>query len=425
MRAPSPVSPLDSSHDSSFPTTRSKARLSRPPNLPTGYLSSQSSNRTAVSPPPTYAQFRNIEITGMARPERRDRHVVRQASDIPSVQPAPPAPSTHNLTSFSENLRYGDVSRQANLKNRISTVSQYPVLMNAGASTRASTIIERRQSRRRPISIASTSSAGIYLAVGQLPGSEPFDLTPPSEDMLVRHEGRAAPLQSIYNTKDANAPIYETAQAVRVLARTTPNASTTSVNALNRVSVVSAVSEVDVPRRNRSSSVISNPNPRRDRSSSITSIPTSTHISSARRPSVKPSSSWPTEAPPALGRSFLDESFTGPNDLPPPPPPKDPGYVKRVRVCSSTPHFPTYLANERATQREGFAQEAQDRPSRNWFGTFGGRRSPKRFRSPVAEKPPQKLPGKSSSNRTSQLLVTCARFIGRAMPKVTGHKGSS
>jgi hypothetical protein len=166
---------------------------------------------------------------------------------------------------------------------------------------------------------------------------------------------------------------------------------------------------------------------------------------SERRPSVQPSNTW------IVNRSFnandeqniqlTPEEVT---TLPPPPPPKDPGYIgqrptkasRRLRVCTSTPHFPS-LMSPSAMEREGIIKERsgvsyeKSPTGRSWFFNLTGRANNQR--SEVRHDVPENVSNRGNANgmepalnsMRSNLLVVWARFIGRAMPKTTFHnKGS-
>ncbi|KAF2668507.1 hypothetical protein BT63DRAFT_278920 [Microthyrium microscopicum] len=406
----------NSSHTSAFHTSRPKARLSRPPIFPEG-----EGITSPLSPPPAYSELRNFNRRQDFGPGV-DAGISpgRPLSAVSALDETAQEQLTSNNIARLNNVRYGEVTRQAQVKSRISTVSQYPVLFNTDATSNDHP--RRLSTRRRPISIASTSTTGIYLAVGNLPGSEPFDLQPPTQEILDRHAGRpAAPVaSSTLNMPGGRREVYQTAQAVRVLARNTPNASTTSVNRLDRVSVVSTGSGQDQSLG-------------RHRSVSTTSIP---YTSPNRRPSIQPSNTWPSNGNRQSMSRLRDVSQPTTNELPPPPLPKDEGYIPRanrrrrgeIRCYSSTPQLSSQTTS--AMQREGIIKEhsgvGQDKPPRSWFASLGASRNPqRRSRLPILQKiSRQNLNDeKSPSNRRSQLLLACARLVGRFVPRVAEHKG--
>jgi hypothetical protein len=465
IRAPLPSTPRHSYHNSS------QARLSRPPNLPCGFVSPRT-NSPAISPAQGYSS--EVQPWHSAAREGLSNTIPPATTNLNLNLDRPqPAPLTRRNLETLEAVRHGQVAHNAQLKSRISTVSQYPVLVNRGGTGTAPSIDSRRvPSRRRPISVASTSTTGIYLAVAQLPGSIPFQLQPPTEhehEHVISAQRQGTPpatLQSVHSSNSVyhhrTSSVYQTAQAVRVLARTTPNASTTSLNRINnnnnRASVISVVSQVDItPPRNPS----------------LRSIPT--RLESSPRRTIKPSATWPINRQSGDGAYSRRSGRGGGGGIitwnngdisprPPPPPPKDDGYIgrpaahgQRLRVYSSTPHLPTYLAHQAAMDREDTTttitpevnkdEKKQPSPSspRRWFGGLAKMKSRprllQRMQSPVSEMalaPPPPPPmttttsqdtmmpssAKPAANRRSQLLVACARLIGRAVPNMAVHRGS-
>lgn len=325
-----------------------------------------------------------------------------------------------------ENTKYGDVSRQGQvkMKNRISNVSQYPVYLSRSPSTD-----DKIRSQRRPESMASTSSAGIYLAFGQLPGSEPFELEPPSQAVLSRHSG--VPAQHFPSSdKDEKPTVYQTAQAVKV--QVIGGQSNASASSVNRVSIVSTISF-------RRESV------QRKRAASTGSIATTSPTRGVSiRPSMRASRTWPDNLE-SNRRGFNSGEVTSvySTDLPPPPPPKDQKYInhkvqpkasnKRLQHSRSSPHLSSYGNRQPAEERTDIVKEAESQEKtrqRNWFGELllnhNLPRSPRRFftsSSPSKEKFDQREDNdilvdaqrKSSLRRGSQALVACARFVGRAV----------
>jgi len=435
IRDASPLSPnfRDSSHASAFAASNSRprARLSRPPNLPFGIPSP-----CGVSPPDSPLPAGFTGSSGHMGLVIGSKHTSARRMSVASVDETIPEHLTSNNLAKLDGLRTGEVARQPNLKSRISTVSQYPVFVNCGASERHSTD-GRTRTRRRPISIASTSTTGIYLAIAGLPGAEPFDLEPPSQDMLNRHVGRAAQTQASLQLPPYGAgstATFEPASTTRVVVRNEQNTSTLSTAQQNsRVSVLSTGFGIDPSSPRRSVSVC-------------------VSLMSTRRQSIQPSWSWPVN--PELEYSSIDqhELQWAPSlqDTPPPPPPKDPGYLKRpptgagpaaraerrLRVCTSTPHFPSILSPS-AMEREGIIKEKsgvgyeKSPTGRSWLFSLNGRGQNRR--SGASKVIPENVSNRENangidhptSNPRPHLLVVWARFIGRAMPKAVFHsKGS-
>ena len=393
---------------SNFRSPHSEARLSRPPDLP---------NDVPQSPPPTYNEALCLPPSLIAGRNR-------QSSSARAVSPVSPIQELASPQLTSDNLsRHDDIGRSnnetyGNLNNRISNISQYPVFLDPSQR------FSRRQTFRRPISTASTSTTGILLAMGQLPGSEQFELEPPSQEFLTRYERRPSHPQN--PRRDMDEPVVvQTAQAVRVqTVRSSPTASTTSVNRINRISIISTGSTPDL-------------NTQRARSGS-------NDLHGPRISSLRPARTWP-----ALRSDLVEpaSNFRAADaDMPPPPPPKDPGYVgrpgpSRLRHCSSTPNLllPRGQGSTLGFQRDEGRPKNERSGSgkgqhhRSWLGSIGGNRyhrnksqSQTHNTSPVEDVTPRGH-GKrthhhqSPSNRRSQLVVACARLIGRAMPRVTVH----
>ena len=112
------------------------------------------------SPPPTYAQLRNL-----SRPDIADLIVGQNADGSRPVASESSRPSIAPTARISnlEDIRHND--RRVPMDNRLSSVPSYPVFLDTSDMPRS----------RRRSSIASTNTAGILLSVGSLPGSEPFD----------------------------------------------------------------------------------------------------------------------------------------------------------------------------------------------------------------------------------------------------------
>jgi hypothetical protein len=345
----------------------------------------------ADSPPP-YSQVQGVDRRHVAETVTRTASSRRGGDETRrSPQRAATAPlTTGNLAS----LNGGD---GVHFKHRLSHVSQYPAQLldssTLAASSASSEIgaddfpqtpgrqpqhrspvqspprSQRRPSARRPVSVASSSStAAACMALGQLPGSEPFDLAPPSQRVLARHAGIAAQTspppaarsttswlddargrETVYET-EAPAAAYETAQVMQVhslisRASVSRNGSSTSVN---RISLVSSTAQslrelanahegsngsgrpgirpVDGGFPKRLSSLHAHPVIRTSRT-----WPTARQVPRPeRRDSLQVRSSTIavalTTAEPHPGhRVDIEEE----EDRPPPPPPKDPGYVSR------------------------------------------------------------------------------------------------
>jgi hypothetical protein len=149
------------------------ATLSGPPNFAEPV-------ETQFSPPPTYAQVRDIsrpEIANLMVRQGGQRRSVTAPSLATSRQAVAPTARINNLEDIQHN------ERRVPMDNRLSSVPNYPVFLD---------IPDLNRSRRRS-SIASTNTAGILLSVGSLPGSEPFDESPAAWNTM---NGRCTALDS-------------------------------------------------------------------------------------------------------------------------------------------------------------------------------------------------------------------------------------
>jgi hypothetical protein len=391
-----------STHQSIFADLRAKPRLSWIESLPVFIPNT----RVSVSPSKTgtprtsYQKIPNSEhVEKQGQNEKSISAAVRPVSPLSASEEVKPLPLTRSNLAQLEDVRFGEVAHTAQLKNRISTVSQYPVIMNASPSNDS----RRRSRRMRPASIASTSTNGIYVAVGQLPGSQPFDLEPPSQAVLSRHSG--IPAQHVASQHKGTAgmgqedSVYETAQAVQVqIVGSQNNRSRTSVN---RISIISKEQGVDgSPQRRRTLSA-----------SGANQFPP--RVTSFRPPpGMKTSHTWPeanveqllSTGTRAAGQSTSEhkKSESLRLSIPPPPPPKDPGYISkrpapnrgsRLRHWNSSPHLPLNATpRPSAMERVGIIKErsgpTEEKSShRSWFGGLLNHtwspRSPRSPKSPL------------------------------------------
>jgi len=309
----------------------------------------------------------------------------------------PPATSG-NLATL-EDLRYNEVVHHVHLENRLSSVPNYPVFMEQPPSS------SRRRRSQRPASIASCSTTGLFLSVGQLPGSEPFE---DDQSHVVLNRGDAPgshpitsslPLVSPLSAFEASVAQVMTLQRVQTVHGATPRTS-------RGVSQASWFLET--------SNLADGWNP-----------PAGGYYSPnlETRPSIRASQTWPTlEQRASLQREDLRNRFSKPRlgardiNTPPVPPPKDPGYVARrpsgverghrLRRTNSTPNlvlFPTlHRRTHNRTKSVGFDKIANH-----------GNTNPARI------KETKRVPStRKSSNRPSQILSSCARFITRSVPRI-------
>ena len=116
---------------------------------------------------PTYSQVRNASRPGITRIIGTEEEVTLQSTEHRGRgQPV----MSNNLTNLND-------IRHEEMVGRLSAVPHYPVYLEAPA--RHAT----RHRSRSPASIASSSTTTILISVGQLPGSEPFDPSPPPMNM--------------------------------------------------------------------------------------------------------------------------------------------------------------------------------------------------------------------------------------------------
>jgi hypothetical protein len=408
-----------------FADLRAKPRLSRIESLPVFIPNTRLSQPPSKTGTPR-TSYQRLSDTDLGERQGQNEPVdepglVRPVTPVSASDENTPLPLTSSNLAQLEDVRYGEVAHTAQLKNRISTVSQYPVLMNTSPSNDG----RRRSQRIRPASITSTSTNGIYVTVGKLPGSEPFDLEPPSQDILSRHYGIPAQHVPVTNNgavedRGQEGPVVQTAQAVHVqIVGSQNNHSTTSVN---RISIISNAPKADgSPRRSRGFSA-----------SGANQFPP--RVTSIHPPPMRASRTWPDNLEPqpqqmstgpraaswTSGR-YLEEIMVqqqqlvagGDSPVPPPPPPKDPGYIvntnarrpapsSRLRhVSSPNPVHMPLNATPRASavERVGLAKEQggprdHKRRHRSWLGgllnfawnsrSSRSSRSPRSPRSPMS-----------------------------------------
>jgi hypothetical protein len=357
-----------------------------------------------------------------------------QFLSIPTRSVSPVSALDEDASVYSEYVseteeKAGGHSTRAALKGRISTVSQYPVF-----SSRPTSVENRGKLMGRPISIASTSSAGIFLAVGQLPGSELFELASPtatkyplSTPSLPKAKGRRADTTGI---KDAT--VYDTAQTVR-LQRVGSHSSKHTLG--NRISIVSTVSQRESsPQRNQ------------------------TILANSGKPSP-PALQEPntTNAQALIDGLGISGVSTYPPMVtvngrvsrlpPPPPPPKDPGYVNRrpalnigrERYVGATETvYPPRKSSRRQGQAASEQRQRSDSRQRNtqkgFWKAFKGPRvglpaynssnnSKMRAKARMRARKHQETRAESGSS-PSKLLGACARFFQRALPRLNFRKDS-
>jgi len=374
------------------------ARVDGPPNF-----SDPNPPQLASSPPPSYAQIRNIarpEVAALLPGNRTSFGTPgspTNATPRASLQPV----VSSNVTSL-EDIRHGEVVNHIHMDNRLTSVPNYPVFLEAPPAS------SRRRQSRRPVSIASTSTAGLFLAVGQLPGSEPFDLgtthTASNRDGWRRSQGMGSPLSPA--------------------ARSEPETAVAHVVTMQRVPTTRHNSTRPPQEANRTSCLLSDStqNLARER----WNPPTEGFYAPGDGPNtaVKSVRTWPLrqQSTNTCRRSnevhvrFSNIGLRDP-DIPPPPPPKDPGYVSRprsearlgggaLRKCHSSPNLLRFA---------GLHRKSHDYMRSEWRGRniIGDKKS-----AGIADSSRMSA-GTRFSNRRSQFLDACARFLSRSVPRHT------
>jgi hypothetical protein len=140
---------------------RVEATVEGPPNFLDPYPV-QLREESATSPPPTYANVRNV-----SRPEIQQLlpgtrlSFGRPGADWNATPRTLPPLLTSSLTSL-EDIRHGEVVHHLHMEERLSSIPQFPIFLEPGyPSSRA------RQSRR-PASISSTGTGTLFRALGML-----------------------------------------------------------------------------------------------------------------------------------------------------------------------------------------------------------------------------------------------------------------
>lgn len=368
------------------------ARLEGPPNFADPVPAQ-------ASPPPSYAQVRALsrpEIAAlMARHGPHHGSAMIQTNATPR-ESLPPAISSSLVTL--EDIRHNETHR-VHLENRLSSVPNYPVFLEQPPSA------SRRRSQR-PSSIA-TCSTGLYLSVGQIPGSEPF-----KDDASHVVLTRCGALGSHPIPSPLVSPLlpYEASVAERLTVRRINDFSDRTSKAASRVSWLVDTSANFAERWNPPAAGYYSPE-------------LETHPASEFRPAIKTSQTWPAlEQRAALQKADLRRRFSKPRlgardvDAPPPPPPKDAGYIAKrparanrgqgAQKARSTPNLLLFPAPDHRvhtrTKSTGLCRL-----------TSGGNN-----RAPQMTNSRRHFSAKESSTRPSQILSACARFMSRSVPRM-------
>jgi hypothetical protein len=273
------------------------------------------------TPPPSYAQLRNVsrpEIASLLVSNRASYGSPSSPTNATPRQSLPPVMGS-TLTSL-EDIRHGQVINHVPMDNRLSSVPNYPVYLEQPPASR------RRRSRvGRPASVASTTSTGLFLSMGQLPGSEPYDVqtsqVASTRTNWQRSQGLVSPLfspDSTMSTAEAAIAHVVTVQRVRSV-QPNPRRPPRGVSELSfLLDASNSTLQVEQDRCNPPAEGFYAP---------------PVQPQQRRHPVIKQSHTWPAQRQSAnMGHAeddarvrFADTS----SDIPPPPPPKDPGYVSR------------------------------------------------------------------------------------------------
>lgn len=417
----SPRSPnfRDSSHASSFLTSdrRPRARLSRPPNL-TFSISSPTALSVPISPLATdyYTHRSNTYDPALACAV----DVARQHSFI-SLCGGDGEDAGASDSARRDGARTGEVARQPALKNRISTVSQYPVFVSPDSRSQS---VDGRSTRlrKRPNSVTSCSSYGLNLAVGALPGSNRFGLDSLSQSPSSRP---AAQAQS-----DMHVP-----NDITVIATNQPVSISRYTSKINEQHLVSPITL-----RDHRISAISTDLEIEYSPSTIPQSPLSTRRQSIQR-IVKQSANQSDN-----GYTPQDHGVEWSSTIidPPTPPPKDEGYMRRpttraakeLRECTSAPHLRSIISTPRIKHQP--VQKHQSRPA---FRSSQSRSSYFCSPSGMRDNRTADVPGSTydsaayfaneseelahNNTQSHSILVAWARLLRKAIAKAQFHRQGS
>lgn len=362
---------------------------------------------TVQTPPPSYAQLRNTarpEIASLMVGNRASYGSLRSPTNATPRQSLPPLLGS-TLTSL-EDIRHGQVVNHVPMDNRLSSVPNYPVFLEQPPTS-------RRRRSRRPASVASTTSTGLFLSMGQLPGSEPFDIqtsqTASARNNWQRSQGLVSPLFSPDSTMSIAEPATAnviTLQRVRSV-QPDPRRPPRGANELSfLLDASNSTLHVEQDRCNPPAEGFYAP-------------PVQPQL--PRHPVIKQSHTWPAQRASAhMGYPDDDARVRFADvhsDIPPRPPPKDPGYVSRppggerrgdhgLRETYSSPNL---------LQFGGSHRRSQERSSQNHH------RDPGRNRNHGTADSPRLSTGGTLgnfSNRRSHVLSALGAFIKRSVRPV-------
>lgn len=335
------------------------------------------------TPPPSYAQIRNTsrpEIASLLVSNRASYGSPRSPTNATPRQPLQPVVRS-TLTSL-EDIRHAQAVNHVPMDNRLSSVPNYPVFLEQPPTS-------RRRRSRRPASMASTTSTGLFLSMGQLPGSEPFDVqtshTVSARNNWQRSQGLVSPLFSPDST-------FSTAETARA-----------SVITMQRVQSVEPNSRRPPRGANELSFVLDASNSTLRNEEGRCNSSAAGFYAPPGHPTIKQSHTWPAQRQSAnIGypdddvRVRLASVYS---EIPPRPPPKDPGYVSRLpggvqrgnnglRQTESSPNLLHFKGSHRKTRERSLHTHHRDPPRMNKnhgrvdsprFSSDGGTFSNRRF----------------------------------------------
>lgn len=297
------------------------------------------------TPPPSYAHVRNT-----SRPEIANLLVTNRASytshsstNVTPRQPHQPLqPAVRSTLTNLDDIRHAEAVNHVPMDNRLSSVPNYPVFLPLDQPPNF-----RRRRSRRPASLASTTSTGLFLSMSQLPGSEPFDIQTSQTASARDNNGQRSqgPKMSPLFSPDSTISTAETARA--------------SVITIQRVR--SAQPKPFLLET-------SNMTPRNGEGRC--SLPAEGFYApqphAPRHPTIKQSHTWPAQRQSA-NMGYPDDDVrvrlaSVYSDIPPRPPPKDPGYVSRppggerrgdngLRPTQSSPNMLRLKGSQRRSQK--------------------------------------------------------------------------
>jgi hypothetical protein len=380
-----------SNPSTTFPQGITNARVEGPPNFldPIAAEEEGEEEESAISPP-TYSQVRSVTRPEIARliPNRGPSLATSQReTDVSTAQTTSQnAVTSSNLTDLND-IRHEDVGSHLHMDGRLSTVPHYPVFTEPPPRNPS-----RRRQSRRPASIASTSTTTVFLAVAQLPGTEPFERAPPPADMYQSASSKSS------------TPISR--------AQPSPASS------------VGAVAAVSGP-------LMLQPDPIFGQAANVNEIswfwddlsqeywkpPDRGYYGPQARANFRHTRTWPNRSDSInvdQRRSIqlhlpLQRPASPDPEGPPAPPPKDPGYVARPRHHGREGHIGRLRQSRSSPQLQNYRSDNDRR------GEIGGFDTPARTATDLSSPP---------TSRATQIFDACARFISRSFPRVALYKGS-